>query len=220
MEISDTWTIGSELGGWGMIPVFVVAVVHVERDDAEAGGGQHRVESAATHRRWRRIGQPASPQQVQFVVEPIHGVLRLNIRRRKAKQQQQQHQLMLKSVNYIDSYSSSWFQHGLMAKSSNWINLIGINGDNGGWNRWRRNADCADRWTNCRHWSCFTDETDCVNISTVITDSSSSGLCPSRRRGRRWSGRGGGRGGGKESNQYNGFRLPVALHAEARSNSG
>ena len=78
-------------------PVFIVAVVHVEGDDAEAGTGQHRVEGAATYRRRRRIRQPASPQKIQFVVEPIHGVLRFHIRRRETATNQFQIQFKFNS---------------------------------------------------------------------------------------------------------------------------
>lgn len=65
-------------------PVFVIAIVHVEREHTESRADEHRVKGAFADRRRSGIGQPTAPQQVQLVVKPIHRVGCLDIGRWKA----------------------------------------------------------------------------------------------------------------------------------------
>lgn len=67
-------------------PVPVVAVVHVERDDAESGTHQHGVKSAAPHRRTGGRRQPVPPLLVHLLVQPVDRVVFFHERRRKTEQ--------------------------------------------------------------------------------------------------------------------------------------
>ena len=69
-------------------PVPVVAVVHVERDDAKTGTHQHRVKGAAPHRRTGGRRQPVPPLLVHLLVQPVDRVVFFHERRRKAEQEQ------------------------------------------------------------------------------------------------------------------------------------
>lgn len=63
-------------------PVLVVAVVHVQRDDAKTGPHQHRVECTASHRMRDAGRQPMAPLNVELIVQPRNGAVQLlHIRR-------------------------------------------------------------------------------------------------------------------------------------------
>lgn len=64
-------------------PVPVVAVVHVERDDAKTWSHQHRVKGAAAHCRTGGRRQPVPPLLVHLLVQPVDRIVFFHEWRRK-----------------------------------------------------------------------------------------------------------------------------------------
>lgn len=59
------------------IPVLIVAIIHIERNEPESGPDEYRIEGAPSHRVAHRSGQPLPPLHIQFVVEPRYRTVRI-----------------------------------------------------------------------------------------------------------------------------------------------
>jgi hypothetical protein len=77
--INEPLQFGSRVGAVEQEPpVLVVAVVHVEGDDAKTWTNEHRIKGAATYSRTCARRQPVAPLSVHLFVKPIDRVVLLH----------------------------------------------------------------------------------------------------------------------------------------------